>query len=350
VLSYAVTASLSALGALAAALFLGHWTSSLRSLGSNGGWLAAFIVATVAWTVFSLQDSVMTGMRQAHWVPIENSLFSFAKVLLLVAIASPAPDAGVFLAWNVPVLISLVPINLLIFRRLIPRHVQGRSAGLPDLRRMLAFASGNYVASLFFLASTTLLPLVVAAEAGAAATAYFYVPWTIATGLQLVALNMTTSFTVEVALDESRLREYCRRVLAQTLRLVVPMTVVAVASATYVLRIFGGAYPQEGAMVLRLLCLATIPNVIIAVGLSVARLQHKGRVVLVIQGTLCILTLGLSVFLLPRLGINGVGVACLASQLAVALWLLFGILRPILLLRPPLAAQTGRERAIERSS
>jgi O-antigen/teichoic acid export membrane protein len=330
-LTYTAAAFFAAAAGLVAALTSRGWAPTLRFLGSDGRWLVSFVVATVAWTIFSLQDSVMTGMRQAHWVPIENSLFSVIKVVLLVALASTAPRGGIFLAWNVPVLLSLLPVNLLIFRRLIPRHVR-RAVTEPWYPRVIVrFATGNYVGSLFFLGSTALLPVVVANQSGARTTAYFYIPWTIATAIQLVALNMTTSLTVEVALDETKLRDYCRRVTLHTMRIVVPATVVLMAGAPYVLRAFGGAYASEGATLLRLLGLATIPNVIVALGLSVARIQHSSRTVLWIQGALCGLTLGLSILLLPRLGIEGVGVASLTSQMAVAGWLLTGVLRPVLL-------------------
>jgi O-antigen/teichoic acid export membrane protein len=332
-ISYALTAFFSAMAGLVAALTIGGWAPTLRFLGSDGRWVVTFVLATVAWTIFSLQDSVMTGMRQARWVPIENSLFSAIKVVLLVALASAAPRGGIFIAWNLPVLVSLLPVNLLIFRRLIPRHVERGGLASWHPAKLVRFGAGNYVGSLFFLGSTTLLPVVVASQSGAKATAYFYIPWTIASALQLVALNMTTSLTVEVAFDETKLRDYCRRVMLHTMRLVLPMTVVLVAGAPYVLRAFGDGYESEGATLLRLLGLATIPNVIVVLGLSVARIQHNGRMVLWTQGALCTLTLGLSILLLPPLGIEGVGLAWLASQVAVGAWLLGGILRPVVLVR-----------------
>ncbi len=158
----------------------------------------------------------MTGMRQAQWVSIKNTAFSAAKIVLLVAVATAIPRSGIFVAWIVPVLILILPMSLFISLRLIPKHV-GLAGGEPlDARRMARFASGNYVGSLFMLASTLALPIIVTNDAGTRAAAYFFVPWTIAASLQLIALYMTTSLTVEVAFDEAKLREYSRRVLLQT--------------------------------------------------------------------------------------------------------------------------------------
>jgi O-antigen/teichoic acid export membrane protein len=325
-LSYGATTILAAAASVVAAVTSSVWAPPLSFLGNDSRWLVTFVVSTVAWTIFSLQDSVMTGLRQAHWVPIENSLFSALKIVLLIIVAGATPLGGIFLAWNIPVLLSLIPVNVLIFRRLIPRYA-GRAHKRWNSRIAFRFASANYLGSIFFLGSTTLLPIIVAHESGPTATAYFFIPWTIATALQLIAVNMTTSMTVEVALDETKLREYCRRVTLHTMRLVVPITVALVLGAPYFLRIFGKDYASEGATLLRLLAIATIPNVIVALGLAVARLEHAGRAVLSIQGAVCILTLGLSLVLLPSVGISGVGVASLVSQTVVAAALLVGMLR-----------------------
>jgi len=340
--SYSVTAGLSCLAALIAAVTSPIWAPDLSFLGNDARWLSGFVVATVAWTIFSLQDSVMIGMRQAQWIPIENSSFAAVKILLLIAFATAAPHDGIFLAWNVPVLVSLIPVNLLIFRWLIPGHIRRSGPTSWDRPKLVRFAAGNYAGSLFLLGSTTVLPIIVFNEVGAAATAYFFVPWTIATALQLVSFNMMTSLTVEVAFDETKLREYCRRVLLHTIRLMVPITVVLVAGAPYILRAFGDAYADEGTMLLRLLALGSIPNVLVALGLSIARIQHSGRVVLWTQGSLCVLMLGLTLVLLPSLGIEGVGLAWLVSQTLVAAWLLVTTLRPVLLVRATSRAQADR--------
>jgi O-antigen/teichoic acid export membrane protein len=262
---------------------------------------------------------------------------------LLVALAGAAPRIGIFLAWNVPVVFSLLPVNLLIFRRLVRTHLQHANVEWSwNPRRIIRFAAGNYIGQLFLLASTILLPVIVTIEEGATANAYFYIPWAISTGLQVVALNMTTSLTVEVAFDESKLRDYCRRIVFQTLRIIVPVAIGLAIAAPYVLRPFGARYASEGTDLLRLLALALIPNVIVALGLSVARIQHNARMVILIQGSLCIPIIGISLLLLPRFGITGVGVAWLAAQTVVGFVLMLGILRPVLFIGAPAGVSADR--------
>jgi len=340
---YAITCALSAVAAAGVALTSTTWGPPRLAFLSHGWWPVAFAAATVCWTVFTLQDSALTGMRAAHWVPIENSIFSLVKIALLLAFVGSLSRSGIFWAWNLPVLLSLVPINALIFGRLLPRHVAKTDLRTLDLRAVARFAGHNYVGSLFLLGSSTLLPVVVASEVGSEQTAFFYIPWTIATGVQLVALSTSTSLMVELAFDESRIGDYARRVLRQTLRLIVPAVVVLVAAAPWVLRAFGRRYAAEGDTLLRLLALAAIPNVLSVLGLAIARIRHDGRMVLGIQSATFVGTLGVSFVLLPRIGIVGVGWAWLATQTAIAAWLLARSLRQILSAQPSAGAR-GRAR------
>jgi O-antigen/teichoic acid export membrane protein len=329
--SYAITMSLSVVASVAVAISTRWWAPSVAFLGRDSRWLVAFVAATTAWTVFTLQDSVLTALRQAKWIPLEDTFFSATKIALLFTFAGGS-SAGIFLAWNIPVLVSLVPINLLIFDRFIAQHVENTAARVFSTpRNLVRFAGGNYLGGVFFLASTTLLPVLVAAEAGATAAAYFYIPWTIAAALQNIPLNMATSLTVEAALDESQLREYVRSVTVQTLRLSLPVVVLVIVGARYVLEIFGHAYAIHGETLLQLLAAASIPNVLVALGTSVVRIQNDARMVLLIPAVVGVITLALSAALVTTVGIAGVGIAWLTAQLVVATWIALKILQPLFL-------------------
>jgi glycosyltransferase involved in cell wall biosynthesis/O-antigen/teichoic acid export membrane protein len=331
--SYALSGALSVVAGMGAGFASGWWATDSGFLHDSLGWLLAFVVGTVAWTIYTLQDGALTGLRQARWVPVESLLASLLRIGLVIAFASFSPRGGIFLAWSVPILLLLAPVNVLILRRIVPRHSRSVRGASWDRGTVLRLAAGNYFGSLLLMASSSLLPIIVAGERGTQTTAYFYIPWTISIGLQLVAMNMTTSVTVEAAYDESKLRDYSRSATLHTVRLIAPAVAVLAVAAPEVLRAFGPDYAREGTLLLRLLALATIPNIVVAVGTGVARIHHDGRMALLIPGAASVLTIGLSALLLPTFGIEGVGWASLAAQLAVAAWLLLGMLRPVLFVR-----------------
>src|SRR4029078_912691 len=191
--TYGLTSALSAVVAVAVAFASGVWAPGSEFLHGSVWWVLAFVVATVTWTIFSIQDSVLTGLRESRWVPLENTIFSVIKIVLLLAFVGAAPRTGIFLAWCVPVLFLLAPVNLLIFRSLVPRHLRSTSGVSLPPGTLARLAAGNYVGVLFRLATTTLLPIIVSLEFDARQTAYFSIPWTIAHALPLVALQSKTT-------------------------------------------------------------------------------------------------------------------------------------------------------------
>jgi len=279
-----------------------------------------FVVATMAWSIFSLQDSVLTAMRQAVWVPVENALFGLAKIVFLVAFAALAVSHGIFLSWSLTAVLALAPVSYLIFRRLVPRHASATAGQAAPfrMREIVRFAAGDYFGALFGLMTTTLMPIIVISVAGATANAYYYLAWTIALPLLFISANMAVSLTVEGARDQASLASFTRRALVQITRLLIPAVLVVTIGAPLILRLFGPNYAAESTILLRLLALAAIPYGVNALFLALARVRRQLGRVIGIQGAQCILILGISYALLPAVGIAGVGVAWLVGQSAVA--------------------------------
>jgi O-antigen/teichoic acid export membrane protein len=305
------------------------WSPALGFLADNG-WLAAWFVAGVAgWCIFVQQDGLLTGLRRTTWIPVENTVYALAKLVLLVALAPLQPRYGIFVSWVLPALLLLAPINWLIFRRLLPQHVaMAQPATAPaapiTVSQIAAYVSGNYLGQLFSLAYIMLPPIMVLQVAGSAASAYFYLPWMIGGLLRLVAANMSTSLIVEASLDIGNTEQHFRRARLQTMRLVAPLTLFVVLAAPHLLHVFGPDYADEGSFLLRLLALATVPSAFISLYGGLLRIQNRIRPLVAVYALTAVLTLTLSALLLPVHGINGVGIAWLASQIVAAL-VLYGV-------------------------
>jgi O-antigen/teichoic acid export membrane protein len=325
--SYTLTIVLSLVVGGVVALTTGLWSPALGFLG-EGFWPVAFAFSIAAMTTFTLQDSILTGLHAAAWIPLENTLYAVAKLVLLVAVAGLLPFSGPFVAWTLPLVPAIVLVNYLIFRRLVPKLP---TVGGLDRRKVIGMAAGNYGGNLFGLLGNMYLPILVANRTSATDAAYFYVPWMISISVELVALNMMTSLTVEAALDMPRLRQLSRRALKQSMRLVIPVAALTAVLAPLGLLLFGSGYADHGTTLLRILALGAIPNVIAALGAGVARIEHRGWVVTAIQGFQFAFVVALSAALLPGVGITAVGIAWTGCQFILAAVLLATILRPVLL-------------------
>lgn len=334
-------ASMAATGAFLAGL--GHWGGSYAHLG---GWLAAgwFAASVVAWGIFTLQDGVLTGLRAAVWVPVKNTYFGIAKIALLVALVAAAPHDGVFLSWMIPVAVALVPINVLISARLVPRHVARTpryGAEYPSARRVGRFLAGDSVGALCVLATLHLVPVAVAARVEPSTFAYFYIAWTIGGIIDLLAVNMAMSLTVEGSHDAGRLAAATRAALRRTLRILVPISVAVIVLAPYGLAVLGPGYAAEGTRLLQLLALAALPKVLIELHLGVLRAHSRTGTVAFVQVVRGGLIVASALVLTSVTGIAGAGFGVLISQSIVAAMVLPGLRRALAkppAPRPPAAA------------
>ncbi|MFH8341366.1 lipopolysaccharide biosynthesis protein [Streptomyces sp. AM6-12] len=307
----------SLLVALAAGVFLGTlgvWGPSYRFLhGVLPG--LGFVAAVVAWNLLTLQDGVLTGLRSAPWVPVGNTVFSAVKLVLLAAFAVALPATGVFVSWVAAIATSVVPLGWLVFRRLVPRHVEATAgrAGPPTVREVGRFLAGDYTGSLFSLAVVYLVPVIIAARVSSAENAYFYIATTIGGTCNLLAVNMGASLTVEGSHDPARLAANARAALRRMARIMLPISAVLFLGAPRILGVFGAGYADAATGLLRLFAVGTLLRVVMETYFAVLRAQSRTSQLAWLQGLLCVLVLGLTLLLLPRTGLAGEGVAEVSS-------------------------------------
>ncbi|MFJ5778302.1 lipopolysaccharide biosynthesis protein [Streptomyces sp. NPDC093094] len=303
--------------ALAAGVFLltlGLWGPSYGFLDGPVNGLG-FVVAVVAWNVLTLQDGVLTGLRSALWVPVGNTAFSVVKLALLVGFAAAVPTTGVFVSWVAAIAVSVLPLGWLVFRRLVPRHVgatEGR-ARPPSLREAGRFLAGDCTGSLFSLAVVYLVPVIVAARIGSEDNAYFYVTATIGGTVNLLAVNMGASLTVEGSHAPDRLAAFTRAALRRMARIMLPVAAVLFFGAPWILGVFGAGYADAATPLLRWFAVGGLLRVVTETYFAVLRAQSRTAGLAWLQGLLCALVLGLTLLLLPRMGLTGAGVAEIAS-------------------------------------
>jgi O-antigen/teichoic acid export membrane protein len=299
------------------------WAPALGALGSDPAMIAWFAAATAVYAIFALQDSALTALGSAVLVPVENVVYGLAKVALLVVLASASPRYGIFGSWTAALLVTVIPVNALIFGVLLRRPApSGGSSPVPTRAEIVRFAAPDYVGALLWLAAATLMPVIVVAVSGATANAFFSLAWMITLPLIAVSSSTGQALVVTSAGDPDQLALYARKVLRQTARMVVPAAVVIALAAPLILRLFGPAYAEHGSTTLSLLALSAIPNMITALHVSIYRVQRRMRAVVTLLAALCGSVLLIGTALLVVIGIAGVALAWLVCQTTVALVLL----------------------------
>ena len=316
--TYAFSALASVLVAVPFLLLAGHLGSSYAELGTVTAGLI-FIACIVCWGIFTLQDGVMMGLRSAIWVPVENGTFGIIKIVFLLALAVRMPHTGIYISWMLPVAVSLPLVNALIFGKLMPSHARlTANRTPPSARQIRRFLAGDYVGAMCVLAVSGLVPVAVAARIGPSVNAYFYIAWMMGGTLDLLAVNMATSLTVEGAFDQATLAANCRAALRRTMIILIPVAAVVFLGAPIGLRLFGSDYATHGARILQLLAIATLPKALTEMYLGALRAQSRTSAIAVIQVVRGVLILGLAFALTGVMGTIGAGIAVLASQVVIA--------------------------------
>ncbi|MFI5681143.1 lipopolysaccharide biosynthesis protein [Streptomyces cellulosae] len=312
--TYAGSSVVVALAALVFLLTLDLWGPSYRFLhGPLNG--LGFVVAVIAWSLLTLQDGVLTGLRSALWVPVGNTVFSAVKLALLVALAVAVPTSGVFVSWVAAIAFSVLPLGWLVFRRLVPRHEKATEerARPPTLKEVGRFLAGDYTGSLFSLAVVYLVPVIIASQVSSQDNAYFYITTTIGGTINLLAINMGASLTVEGSHDPRRLAANTRAALKRMARIMLPVAGILFVGAPWILGVFGAGYADAATPLLRWFAVGAVLRVVMETYFAVLRAQSRTSPLAWMQGLLCVLVLGLTLLLLPRMGLTGAGVAEISS-------------------------------------
>ncbi|WP_146087255.1 polysaccharide biosynthesis protein [Thermomonospora echinospora] len=296
--------------------------------GHLDGWTAGtwFLLLAVGWNLFNQQEAVFTGLRHATWVPVVNLTFGVAKLALLALLALTLhPQNGIVLSWFVPMLVALVPVNAFLFGRLIPRHRE-RGHGRGDrttCREIVRYFGGGYLGGIFQYASISLIPVVVTSRLhDDALNAYFQMAWALGMMLELLAMTLSLSLTVEGAFDPSALAASTRAALRRTFMLMLPAVVLAVVACPVALKLLGPGYAAQGAPLLQLLAIAVLPKAVIELYVGVLRVRSQTRLIATVQGVRLLGVLALVPLLFHGTRLTTIGMVVLGVNLMVAVAIL----------------------------
>lgn len=309
------------LAVIACSLLIGtaYVASGLSARVVTGGLLARvlFVIAVAVLAIFALQTSVLTALRLAPWVTVENVSFSAARLVLLPAIVLLPVSGAIALSWVIPAAVAVIAVTALLYARVLPAF---RDDGtLPGRRRLLSFVAGEYVGGLCAMATVQVMPLLVVWRLGSAQVAYFTLPWLISMGITLLLWNVSSSFVVECAGGLARSRALFQRSLVLWSLIVIGAVAVCGLAGHALLGIAGARYATGGAELLRLIGLSTPFAAVVAVFCTLMWLERRVWMLAAWQAACGAALLVVTLLLLPHLGLVAVGWANLGVQAVAAL-------------------------------
>jgi O-antigen/teichoic acid export membrane protein len=339
--TYLVSALTAVAGSVIFITVLPRLSSEWRFVGDSAFFAVFFAVSVVVWEIFTLQDAALVGLQRAVAVPIENVIYSLAKLVLLVVGVRVLGSTDVLFSWIIPLIFLIPGINWLIFRRCLKDRRPHDLVPHMRVRQFARFASVDYAGVVCSQITANSLPVLVISVLGPAAAGSFYIASLITSGVASVGISFATGLMVEATAAPNRLPEITRGALKRCVLTMGPATIALFFGARLILRVYGGAYIAQTAVLFQLLALTLLPFCIETVAYSLDRIAGKPIRSTLSQLAIAILTLGGSWILFGRLGLNAVGVACLGADTVVALVRLPTVLAA-LRRRPGVIAQPAR--------
>jgi len=298
------------------------WSPAFLVMRSNLLFGTAFIVAIVAWGLYSIMTNIFAGFRRAEFALANGVIYNLLRVAGVITLALTWEATGIFASWEVATLITLVISIFWFLPRVLPGYRPGITIQKQTTRQIARFSFANYIANGLWHAPQLILPVMVINTLGATSNAYFYIAWTMANTLLAIPLATSTSLFAEGAHQIAHISRDFTRSLKLTAVLLLPAIAIILVIGEQLLLLFGSEYSASGTGLLWLIVPATLPASLNLLYLGTARVLKRLKDIVLVTMLIAVGTLGLSCLLLPRLGTPGAGIAWLVSQTLVALMLL----------------------------
>lgn len=204
----------------------------------------AYVIGFIATTAFScvnlLTDAIFIAYRSAHFNMIVDGVVQSGLRMALPVLFVGLGAFGIYAASGIAAFAAVALSVLLLVTRFgyRPRLV----VSLDVLRRVLRYSAANYTSNLLAMVPILLLPLLVVHRLGAAPGGYFYIAYQIANLLFAVGMAIGQSLFAEGSQRDASFASLVRRSGIAQLVVVVPGAAVLMASAPWILGIFGAGY------------------------------------------------------------------------------------------------------------
>ena len=288
------------------------WAPSLSFITDDLAFVVMFVVLTAATAVLYIQHNYYIVMRLTRQLIFRDVLRDAIKISSVVLLA-PLGLSGI-LGASVAALIASFIIANMFLRRTVPGY-RPRLAIKGDIARSLAkYSANNYVAGMIGSAPYLLLPILVVNIQGAEQGAYFFVAWSIATVIFIAIDAISTSFFAAGSQSVEETRRIALRSLKIAYLILAPIVACILLFAPNLLGMFGGEYSVNSSDLLMVLAVCTIPMAFNDLYANTKRIKNEMRLLILYNLTMAVGILGLGTMLMSQIGIIGVGIGFLLTE------------------------------------
>lgn len=295
-----------------------YWVNSLSVLQTSYQVSIVFVLFVCCATVTQLLNWIFLAKQRLIYSLFKNVIQTVSSIILIIGFAHYIPNyLSAFFAYATATLISIgivffyfLPIVQREYHFKLPRNIR---VHLPAAR----FSIANFAADQLSRLPDTLLPLLVLAQLGPDAGAYFFVAWALGRSITVYANSVGESLFAEGSNRSEDAEQNLWRAVKLGLVIACGMALAISLIGRFILAIYGSAYVTNGLQLLCFVSFAAIPSALLTIYVNAMRIQNRlGIIALVMSGSACIGVL-LSYIFMRYLGLTGAGLGWLLGQAIV---------------------------------
>ncbi|MEU0496666.1 lipopolysaccharide biosynthesis protein [Mycobacterium sp. NPDC006124] len=281
----------------------------------------------VVLALFALQDNTVAGLGVARWGAVKNGVHAVAKLALLVALSASGAALAIIMSWGMTAAIAMGCV-IIAMRRLI--RTDARYSWPPDLPsrgEMWRYFGASYGITALASIAPLVVPLVVIAQLGPDASAYFAVSWSMVTAVYVMLSLLIGPFVAECAAHPDRIGTLSAQ-FVKTIGFVALLGGAGLAVIGPVaLGFIGNQYREHGTPILFLAAIFIPFTVIGAVYDGLARVYRRLTLAVMTQCMVTAVVIVGSAVTTKPLGVLGIGVSYLAAEILAAAILIGPLIR-----------------------
>jgi len=294
------------------------WSPALLIIRENIAFGIVFVLSVVAGTIFILSGRIFVAKRKSGFTLMQGMVLGLSRFVPLIVLAAFFEAFGMFFAWGAAFLVAASCALSFMIPRVEPGYRPSFACRKSMVLKLLKFSLPNYFAHLCLAATQFVLPIIVINRLSAEENAYFYVAWTLGYVLFMIPVAISFSLFAEGSNNENGLKDQVMKSLKLLMVTVVPAVALVILVGDKVLLLFGTEYSENATHLLRILAVSAVPFSLTFVYFGIRRVQMKMKSVVWLSFFMVTIVLGLSYVLLPRMGIEGGGIAWFISQCILA--------------------------------
>lgn len=268
----------------------------------------SFVLFTV---ISTLSDSIFVAYREARYVFYKSTLSSILKLFL------PLLTMGVGFLGIVGSITSAVVTSASLGLFWLVTRFRFRPIWRVDSKNLSTtknFATGNYIANLFGMLPSTLIPLIVVSRLNPQEAAFLYMPMAIIALLNIVPGATAQSLFAEISKDEESLFRNLTKALRNLFFILLPSVLFILFFGTFILGFFGPLYAEHGTRTLQILAIASLFGALNYFGDTLLNIKKMMRPYIAMNAINAALIVCLSYFAAPY-GLEAIAVASLIGQI-----------------------------------